>query len=105
MNTNVASFQAYKKLWNPQVIYVGDIVEWQDWDGQCYEARVEAITHKPLEGIDFSKSVDCLPLWEKDEYVVYFGESFSVIGDAIVRKVIKKAGEKAKALRGHSYAN
>jgi hypothetical protein len=105
MNTNVANFSEYKKKFNLQEVYVGDTVEWQDYDGQTYEGKVSKIQYKPVDGYAFSKDVDCFPLWEKDEYVVTLGEGFQVSGCTVVRKIVKRAGEKTQALRRGSYAH
>lgn len=106
MNTKVADFFEYKKRFNPQVIYVGDIVEWQDYDCEAYEGKVIKIEHKALDGFDFKEVMTCLPLWEKEEYVVHLEGGMSIIGETIVRKVVKKASEKkTKDLQRVKYAH
>lgn len=93
---NVANFFDYKRRWNIQVIYVGDIVEWQDYDGKLFEGKVTKIQHKPLEGFTFAETVDCLPLWEKEDYVVHLEDGISVIGECVVRKIIRLAKDRVK---------
>jgi hypothetical protein len=107
MNTNVADFFAYKKRWTEGVVYVGDLVEWQDFDGQLYEATVVGIEHKPLEGYSFSESVPAMPLWEKEEYTLYFANGISIAGEVLVRKIIRRASDKKApaANGGHKYAH
>jgi hypothetical protein len=94
METNVANFFEYKKRHDLHVLYIGDCVEWQDFDGQTYQSKITKIEHKPLAGFDFTESVECLPMWEKEEYILHF-ESTSVLGDIILRKIVKKPGNKA----------
>jgi hypothetical protein len=107
MKNNVADFFAYKKRFTPGVIYLGDTVEWQDFDGSFYIGVVRKIEHKPLAGHSFYEPMTCLPLWEKEEYVVHLEGGTSIVGDVLVRKVIKRASDKTfcPANGGHKYAN
>lgn len=90
----VANYAEYKKKFNLEVVYVGDIVEWKDFTGEVYEGRVAKILHKPLEGFSFSENVECAPLWEKEDYSIVFVGGLSVVGEVIVRKILKSGKKK-----------
>lgn len=87
---NIADFAVYKKKFNPEVVYVGDAVEWLDYDGRSYFGKIIAIKHCPIFEIDFVDGVDCFPMWEKKEYTIVFENGFNVSGEAILRKVVKE---------------
>lgn len=105
--TNVANFSDYKKKFDSAVIYVGDRIEWQDFDGQTYEGVVTRLEHKPVDGYSFYSPVASFPLWEKEDYVLYLEGGTSIVGDIVVRKIVRKAGGKKFVPAGgaHVYAN
>ncbi len=99
MQTNLADFTKYKQKFDTLVVYIGDTIEWQDYDGQSYEAVVRRIEFRDNYG-SISQNCECFPLWEKNEYVIYLSEGMSVLGDTVVRKLINKSEQKAKASYG-----
>lgn len=106
MKTNVYNFSKYKQKFDSSVVYVGDLVEWQDYTGDNYEGVVSRIEYKLVGGYLVGDNVESLPLWEKDEYVVHLQDGLQISGGTIVRKLVRKAGEKKpKALPRFSHAN
>jgi hypothetical protein len=91
---SVINFFEKKKQFCETVVYVGDFVEWQDYDGELYQGKVLAIQHKPLGGFDFAETMDCFPLWEKEEYTVTLSHGLIVAGDVILRKIVKRTGKR-----------
>lgn len=86
---DLINFFDAKKRFDSQVVYIGDTVEWQDFNGDIYQNVVVGIKHKPLKGYPVGESMQCFPLWEKEEYILSFALGLGIIGEIVTRKVIK----------------
>lgn len=103
---NVVNFSEYKKKFCESIVYVGDVVEWHDYDGTECIGKVTKIEYRKIDGYGFADVAMSLPLWEKDEYVVHLEDGMSVAGVAVVRKLVRKlADKKVKTFSPHSRAN
>ena len=91
MQSNIADFSAHKQRLDPSVIYVGDAVEWQDYDGGVYTSVVLRIAYKEQDSSHFSTNPRSFPMWEKQDYVLGLRDGISIAGDVVVRKVPKKS--------------
>lgn len=90
----VTSLLEYKKRQSSTLVYVGDLVEWQDYDGEIYESKVMGIQHSPFEGVSVGEALESFPLWEKEEYLLMFDHGLSIIGTVVRRKVFPKRKSK-----------
>ncbi len=101
MQSNIADFSAHKQRLDPSVIYVGDAVEWQDYDGGVYTSVVTKISYKDHCGSYFATDPKACPLWEKQDYILGIGDGASIAGDVVVRKVPKRQSKRKFApMRG-----
>lgn len=94
--SNVINFFEAKKRFIDGVVYVGDTIEYTDWNGHNFVGKVIDIEHLPLDGHFTGERLDCFPIWEKEKYSVFLEGGLSISGSIIVRKIIKHATPKGK---------
>lgn len=90
MQTDPVDFQAFKQSRDLSVVYIGDTVEWEDYNDEIFTGKVIRIEYKNGVGSLFSgENIQRFPLWEKEEYVVHLEGGLSVVGNVVLRKLIK----------------
>lgn len=78
----IIDFNKAKRKYVAHDVYLNDVVEWKDYNGEVFEGRIQRITF-----LDQSISTDGFPLWDKDEMLVFFDDGLSVCGTNIIRKL------------------
>lgn len=82
---NLVCLQTFREKKDPNFVKVGDMVEWEDYDGEIYLSKVVEITNQPNV-----YSVESINLEFKDFFVVHFEDGFSVAGSVLKRKILRK---------------
>lgn len=95
MTATVLPLTEFKNRRNPNVIHVGDVIEFEDWTGEPYRSRVVSIVFS--QGNFFSReSAHSMPLVEKGNYILGLEFGQSIIGDIVTRKIVSKAERRAQ---------
>lgn len=97
MQASIINFSNYQKKFNEGVVYIGDLVEWQDYNGDLLEGRVKKIDYYDCD-LRSGELVESFVLAEKKAFVVHFEGGFSVIAEVIMRKIVKKSARKIYAI-------
>lgn len=94
---NVVSLQSFKKKTDLEVIQIGDLVEWQDYNGMYYEGTVHAIYSNSLVGsisssLMTSKQTNypSTTVAGKDNLSFVLDDGLTVIGSCVRTKLLKK---------------
>lgn len=83
--SNVVDLKQYREKNDPNFVKIGDIVEWEDFDGELYQSKVVDIRN-----VSGTYSVESISLQYKQHFAVFFEDGMTVYGSIVKRKIPRR---------------
>lgn len=86
------SLNHYRKKYDETTVYVGDTIEWQNFDGTLKLAVVFKIMYfQPYPMRIIPEERHSMPMLDRNSYALDLGHGLSVVGGSVTRKDVRKA--------------
>jgi hypothetical protein len=89
MSNQIIDFATRKYRHRGDTLCIGDVVEWCDYDSQCYVSRITSFEFKHFEAVKKNvPSSKPVPFDSRGNFIFRMENGEVIAGDVIIRKIL-----------------